>query len=58
MVSLVVDGGPVRGTASTVLDITQQGGPVIVRSGAVSRQEIEEALARGPATFKVREETA
>ncbi len=46
MVSLLIDGGPCRQRVeSTVVDLTQDG-PRIVREGAVSRGEIEEALGR------------
>jgi len=45
MVSLVIDGGRARGgVESTVIDIT--GAPRILREGAVSRREIEEAIGR------------
>jgi L-threonylcarbamoyladenylate synthase len=47
MVSLVIDGGPVRsGTASTVIDVTAEGGPKILREGAVAREELEQALGK------------
>jgi L-threonylcarbamoyladenylate synthase len=58
MVALAVDGGRLSGRASTVIDITRAGGPVIVRPGAVSREELEGALKRGTATVEVREESA
>ncbi|HUF54533.1 MAG TPA: L-threonylcarbamoyladenylate synthase [Dehalococcoidia bacterium] len=54
MVALVIDGGRLTGTASTVIDITQEGGPVMVREGVVSKAEIEAVLGRGPAAVKVR----
>jgi L-threonylcarbamoyladenylate synthase len=54
MVAVVIDGGRLQGTASTVIDITQEGGPVILRAGAVRKEEIEEVLGRGA---KVRQET-
>lgn len=45
-VDLVVDGGPSSaGVASTVLDVSRDP-PVIVRQGAVSRRQIEEACGR------------
>ena len=45
MVSLVIDGGPVRSRVeSTIIDITQARGPLIVREGAVSREELERVL--------------
>ena len=45
MLSLVIDGGPIRTRGeSTILDITQAPGPVIVRDGAVSREELERVL--------------
>jgi L-threonylcarbamoyladenylate synthase len=49
MVSLVIDGGRARdGRESTIIDITAD--PVrIVRAGAVSHQEIEEALGKAVA---------
>ena len=47
MVALVIDGGPVRsGTASTVVDVTAEGGPTILRQGGVTREEIEQALGK------------
>ena len=46
MVALTVDGGKATGVESTVIDITQEGGPVIVREGAVTQEEIEGALGR------------
>ncbi len=46
MVALAVDGGKATGVESTVIDITQEGGPVIVREGAVTQEEIEKALGR------------
>lgn len=46
MVSLVIDGGPAhRGRESTVLDITVDP-PLIERPGAVSREDLEEALGK------------
>ncbi len=46
MVALAVDGGRTTGVESTVIDITREGGPTIVREGAVTREEIEGALGR------------
>ncbi|HEY5641047.1 MAG TPA: L-threonylcarbamoyladenylate synthase [Dehalococcoidia bacterium] len=46
MVALAVDGGKATGVESTVVDITQDSGPVILRVGAVTREEIERALGR------------
>jgi L-threonylcarbamoyladenylate synthase len=46
MVALAVDGGRATGVESTVIDITREGGPTIVREGAVSLKEIEGALGR------------
>jgi L-threonylcarbamoyladenylate synthase len=46
VVALAVDGGGARGVESTVIDITREGGPTIVREGAVTREEIEEALGK------------
>ena len=46
MVALAVDGGRATGVESTVIDITQENGPTIVREGAVSLKEIEGALGR------------
>ena len=44
---LVIDGGRLAGgQESTVIDITQDGGPKIVREGAVSREELRAALGR------------
>lgn len=46
MVALVIDGGPSPGRQeSTVVDITEER-PLILRQGAVSREELEEALGR------------
>ncbi len=45
-VDLIIDGGPSRvGQESTVIDITEDM-PVIVRPGALSREEIERAIGR------------
>jgi L-threonylcarbamoyladenylate synthase len=45
-VDLIIDGGPSRaGQESTVVDITEDT-PVIVRTGALSREEIERAIGR------------
>ena len=42
-VDIIVDGGPCRGTvASTIIDVSQ-GRPKVVRYGAVSKEDIEEA---------------
>ena len=46
MVALVVDGGRAAGVESTVIDITRESGPAIVRPGAVSEEEIEAVLGR------------
>jgi len=46
MVAVAVDDGRATGVESTILDITQEGGPVIVRDGAVTQEEIETALGR------------
>jgi L-threonylcarbamoyladenylate synthase len=47
MVALVIDGGRCPGgIESTVLDTTAEGGPKIVREGAVSREEIERVLGK------------
>ena len=46
MVALAVDGGKTRGVESTVIDITREGGPTILREGAVAREEIDEALGK------------
>jgi L-threonylcarbamoyladenylate synthase len=46
LVSLVIDGGPARGgVESTVVDVSEDT-PVIVREGAISRDDIEEAISR------------
>jgi L-threonylcarbamoyladenylate synthase len=46
MVELIIDGGRSRGRAeSTVIDITSTP-PVVLREGAVSREEVEEVLKR------------
>jgi L-threonylcarbamoyladenylate synthase len=46
MVSLVIDGGRASGEVeSTVIDVSA-GAPAIVREGAVSRKDLEEALGR------------
>jgi L-threonylcarbamoyladenylate synthase len=47
MVPLVIDGGRSRGgRESTVIDVTAEGGPKIVRQGPVSLEELEQALGR------------
>ncbi len=46
MVALAVDGGRATGVESTVIDITREGAPTIVRAGAVTREQIEGALGR------------
>jgi L-threonylcarbamoyladenylate synthase len=46
MVAFTVDGGRARGVESTVIDITLDTGPAIVREGAVGREEVERALGR------------
>ncbi|MEX0683159.1 MAG: L-threonylcarbamoyladenylate synthase [Dehalococcoidia bacterium] len=56
LVALVVDGGRVAGTASTVIDITREGGPTIVRPGAVKAEEIERVLRTGPGPGQSKEE--
>jgi L-threonylcarbamoyladenylate synthase len=46
LVALVIDGGPARGgVESTVVDVSGDA-PVILREGAVSRDDIEEAISR------------
>jgi len=50
-VDLVLDGGELPGTPSTVVDLTryhEDGGYEIVREGAVSAVELEERLRSGP----------
>lgn len=45
MIALVIDGGRLHGgVESTVIDTTAEGGPKILREGAVSRAEIEARL--------------
>ena len=56
MVALTVDGGRASGVESTVIDITQEGGPAIVREGAVTHEEIEGALGRALGAGKERKE--
>jgi L-threonylcarbamoyladenylate synthase len=47
MVSLVIDGGrSVGGIESTVIDLTDEGGPRLLREGPVSREELERVLGR------------
>ncbi len=47
MIPLVVDGGRTEGgIESTVIDLSQEGGPKILREGPVSREEIERVLNR------------
>ncbi len=47
MVSLVIDGGrSAGGIESTVIDVSQEGGPRLVREGPVSREELERVLGR------------
>ena len=48
--ALTVDGGRARGVESTVIDITREGGPTILREGAVAREEIEGALGKTTVT--------
>jgi tRNA A37 threonylcarbamoyladenosine synthetase subunit TsaC/SUA5/YrdC len=54
MVALAVDGGRTRGVESTVIDITREGGPTVLREGAVTRKEIEGAL--GETTMRATED--
>ena len=56
MVALAVDGGRTPGVESTVIDITLESGPKIVREGAVTREEVERALGRALGADKVRKE--
>ena len=56
MVALAVDGGRTRGVESTVIDITREGGPTILREGAVTRREIEGAI--GETTMTAAEDEA
>jgi L-threonylcarbamoyladenylate synthase len=47
MITLVIDGGRTPGgIESTVIDVTQDGGPRLVREGPVSREELERVLGR------------
>jgi L-threonylcarbamoyladenylate synthase len=46
MVAFTVDGGRLPGVESTVVDITLDTGPAMVREGAVSREDVERALGR------------
>jgi L-threonylcarbamoyladenylate synthase len=44
MVDLVIDGGPVqRGVESTIIDITTETSPVILREGSIPAAEIQAA---------------
>ena len=56
MLALAVDGGRATGVESTVIDITQEGGPTIVREGAVTNEEIEGALGQALGAGKERKE--
>ena len=56
MVALAVDGGRARGVESTVIDITREAGPTIVREGAVTQEEIERVLGRALGVGKERKE--
>ncbi|MCI0831636.1 MAG: threonylcarbamoyl-AMP synthase [Chloroflexi bacterium] len=56
MVALAVDGGRMTGVESTVIDITRESGPMIVREGAVTQEEIERVLGRTLGTDKERKE--
>jgi L-threonylcarbamoyladenylate synthase len=48
MIALVIDGGRTAGgIESTVIDVSQDGGPTLVREGPVSREELERVLGRG-----------
>jgi len=50
MVSLVIDGGHTSGgQESTVIDVSSEGGPRIVREGPVQREQLERALGRSVA---------
>jgi L-threonylcarbamoyladenylate synthase len=47
MITLVIDGGRTEGgKESTVIDLTQDGGPKLVREGPVGRDELERVLGR------------
>lgn len=47
MISLVIDGGHTAGgRESTVIDVSSEDGPRIVREGPVQREELERALGR------------
>ena len=47
MVSLVIDGGrSAGGIESTVIDVSGEGGPRLLREGPVSREELERVLGR------------
>jgi L-threonylcarbamoyladenylate synthase len=47
MVAFVIDGGPVRNRVeSTVIDLTQEGGPVVLREGAITREELQRVLGK------------
>lgn len=47
MVPVVIDGGRTEGgRESTVIDLTSEGGPRILREGPVTREELEKALGR------------
>lgn len=46
-VAFVIDGGPVRSRVeSTIVDLTQEGGPKILREGAISREELQRVLGK------------
>jgi L-threonylcarbamoyladenylate synthase len=47
MVAFVIDGGPVRQRVeSTIIDLTQEGGPKVLREGAISRDELKWVLGK------------
>ena len=56
MVALTVNGGMATGVESTVIDITRESGPTIVRAGAVTDKEIEMVLGRALGAGKERKE--
>ena len=56
MVALTVDGGRATGVESTVIDITREGEPTIVRAGAVTDEEIEGVLGRALGAGEERKE--
>jgi L-threonylcarbamoyladenylate synthase len=47
LVTFVIDGGPVRSRVeSTIVDLTAEGGPKVLREGAISREELQKVMGK------------